>query len=482
MLNLRVFRIGFGRAAPAARPRPGVPRLALLAIALGGLLVEGCSSLGARRDACGGGGGGRCGLFRGCNLRLRNPFRRDVIVTDPCGEPGAIGVPIEGAPMVVPAVPGGAVIPAPAAPAEEIPSLEPAPTADSATPTTSNQASQNRKTLYETVRPSGGTTTSRREAKPAAATATRTAPDSDPLIDLPPLSAVAPAGEVTPPVAPAAEALASAAPAVRATEREFPSATPSAQPLSLTEGIARFKVVEPQLAAGSAPAAAGWRFLADKGYKTVLDLRPFAEVQPGDAAAANHAGLRHVVLPVTPEALDEALVRRFEDEIALAGNRPLYFFDTDGHRAAALWYLHLLAAGTLDETGVAAAVAEIGPLDSTLRRAVTDLLQNRRKAAAPPKPEPAPEPTAAAEPEGTAPAPVAAAALPTAPPSTLADESAPPARDARAWRPYAAMLLTGLSVPLAFYGRSAAATITAKLASLPAPAHRPRALPRSSGD
>ncbi len=77
---------------------------------------------------------------------------------------------------------------------------------------------------------------------------------------------------------------------------ELPPRPVDAGPVSLAPGIARFKVVEPQLAGGSLPSPTGWSFLAEKGYKTALDLRERSEVHPGDDAAALHVGLRYVAL------------------------------------------------------------------------------------------------------------------------------------------------------------------------------------------
>ena len=51
-----------------------------------------------------------------------------------------------------------------------------------------------------------------------------------------------------------------------------------------------------------------------------------------------------------------------------------------------------------------------------------------------------------------------------------------------AWRPFAAMVVTGLSLPLAYWSRTLVPTILAKArASLPAPAHRPKSLPGELG-
>jgi uncharacterized protein (TIGR01244 family) len=263
--------------------------------------------------------------------------------------------------------------------------------------------------------------------------------------------------------------------------------------MSLAAGIARFKVVEPQLAGGSLPEPAGWSFLADKGYRTVLDLRPRGEVRPGDDAAAHHAGLRYVILPVTPDAIGSPLLKRFDDEIAQSGNRPLYFFDQEGARASVLWYLHQVATRKLDEATAAKEAEELGPRDTKLWLAAATFLESIKPKPEPPDPtssvSPPAEPHAAPAPDDSRPEQSASVLPPVAVPHQAAatdgrPESSVPPRDPTAWRPYAAMLLTGLCVPLAFLGRTAIGTVTEGLrrASLPAPATRPRSLPASSGE
>jgi protein tyrosine phosphatase (PTP) superfamily phosphohydrolase (DUF442 family) len=516
MLNLHPMRTGgqAGGMPPRARGKPPAPRLALLLLALACTVAfEGCASLrggGGGGDPCGtpggcGGGGlfGRCNLFKGRGIR--NPFRRDVIVTDPCAT--GVGVPLEGAPVVTP----GTIIESPApASADPLPQLEPAPTTLQSAPAATGQSSPNKKTLYETMKPADAAASSASARRGGAASG------DDPLVNLPPLSATSPPADDTPPVAPAAESvklpapLASAAttPTAATAPAELPP-RPVPQPISAAPGIARFKVVEPQLAGGSLPAAPGWSFLADKGYRTVLDLRPRAEAQPGDDAAAAHAGLRYVLLPVTAETLDEILVKRFNEELALSESRPLFFFDADGSRAAVLWYLHQVAVDGVDEATARREVEELGPRDESLWAAAGAFLRKRKEkeAAATSTPAPTPAATPILEPVPTTPAappaPVAAPASVESPlPTTPAPETAallpPPARgpirtlppvapqdatprDPTAWRPYAALLVTSLSIPLAYIGRSAISTAATRMASLPAP--RPRAqLPRPASD
>ena len=51
-----------------------------------------------------------------------------------------------------------------------------------------------------------------------------------------------------------------------------------------------------------------------------------------------------------------------------------------------------------------------------------------------------------------------------------------------AWRPFAAMVITGLAVPLAYWSRTLTPVLLSKArASLPGPAHRPKSLPVESG-
>lgn len=448
MLTLR--RLGPRGHGPPTRHGA---RLALIVLALAALGIEGCSSW--RGSRCGTG----CGLFQ--NNRLSRMFRRDVIVTDPCSEPGLV---LPAAPMLAP---GPAVIqsPAPLVPVEPG-ALEPiAPPSESAAPK-SSQASATQRTLYETEGPARGTISSRREGL-SSASSNR----SDPLINLPPLSAVPqPAEDVTPPVPPAAAPV------------ELPP-NPTAKPLSLTQGIARFKVVRPQIAGGSAPSDMGWSFLLEKGYRTVLDLRPTAEAKPNDVAAAHRAGLRYVLMPVTTETLDDGLMRRFSEELSQADNKPLFFFDNDGGRAAVLWYLHLVIEAKLDEPAAAREVSELGPREGALWLAATAYLESREapRDQAPSVTTPA-EVAPAEAPADTGPPPIVPpTALVPASASLSAPMFAPPAEygDPTAWRPLAAMILTGLTVPLALLGRSAISRVTHRRASLPAPKPGPRSLPRA---
>src|SRR5262249_31566806 len=113
-------------------------------------------------------------------------------------------------------------------------------------------------------------------------------------------------------------------------------------------GMARFASVDPKLAGGSLPSTAGLGWLVEKGYRTVLDLRESAEVSPTFIAEAAKRGLRYVALPVSLKALDSDRLARFQFELAAPEARPLYFFDSDGSRAGALWYIRRVTQDHVD--------------------------------------------------------------------------------------------------------------------------------------
>src|SRR5690606_26282871 len=140
------------------------------------------------------------------------------------------------------------------------------------------------------------------------------------------------------------------------------------------------------------PAGGGWAALADRGYRTVLDLRPVDQIRPADFAASSRLGLRHVLLPMTPGTIDAALVDRFEDEIAQESARPIFFCDLDGSAAAALWYVHRVAFDRYEADRALRDAERIAPIPPDLLAAARAFLDGRHASAAP-----APSPVALAE-------------------------------------------------------------------------------------
>jgi protein tyrosine phosphatase (PTP) superfamily phosphohydrolase (DUF442 family) len=301
----------------------------------------------------------------------------------------------------------------------------------------------------------------------------------------------------------------------------------AAAEVTAVPGIRRFAGVESKLAGGSLPTNDGLDWLVEKGYRTVLDLRETIEPNPSFLNEADKRGLRYVALPITLKTVDANHVSRFRSELSLADARPLYFCDTDGTRAGVMWYIHRITVDKVDERTARRDAEEIGLTDESFVKASQTYIASSKHNTVPaangpaapsnaPPPAPAPTPGSAGKPQAPSPAPTPAPetnpALPPAPEpaptSTVNDaagSNAPPApsagpapsplssveaaptpaqNDPTAWRPLAAILVTGLGIPLAYFSRSAFPSSLRALAraSLAGPSRLARSLPGGSDD
>ncbi len=296
-----------------------------------------------------------------------------------------------------------------------------------------------------------------------------------------------------------------------------PSPAPAPGP-GATPGIARFAAVNLKLAGGSVPSTSGLDWLADKGYKTLVNLRESSQANLELITAATERGFRYVALPVSVKTIDRDHLARFNFELSLADARPIYFFDGDGTRAGAFWYLRRVLVDHVNPQIAHREAADLGLSDDTYWAAATSYLDRQgpaQSASTDAVGQPAP---ATAEKAGTSPqkaenpaqedpkgATVPKAASPKSAPTSaskgagttlvandrvqaepgttaLSSGSVPAAPvEPASWRPLAGLVITGLSFPLAYLGRTAVPTLMAMTrASLPGPARRPKSLPHAS--
>jgi protein tyrosine phosphatase (PTP) superfamily phosphohydrolase (DUF442 family) len=233
--------------------------------------------------------------------------------------------------------------------------------------------------------------------------------DNLPPLDLP--------GEVTekgttPPVSPAAERkpqtpAPAGAPLGGRSPRENDltltgTPAPGSDPTSTAgpvPGIERFVAVDLKLAGGTTPTVAGLDWLAEKGYRTVVDLRESSETDVAFIAEVTRRGLRYIALPVGARGFDREQVARFNFEVGAADARPLYFFDTLGTRAGALWYIRRITVDQLDSQVARREAQDLGCGDGPEWLAATSYLDRLNR----PRPQPAETP----RPAVAAPAPAA---------------------------------------------------------------------------
>jgi protein tyrosine phosphatase (PTP) superfamily phosphohydrolase (DUF442 family) len=506
MTTMRWFRTGGpGRGAPARRFSAKQQRLAIMIVALGGLTLPGCAALGLPPPC------GSCGWLS----RVFHP-RRAAIAADCCA-PGADMSLQYGAPGAV-ITPG--VVPAPPG---TINQLEPVPSASPAPSETGANSRGAGKANYETYHPADRSGSSRgpnlarafipsEPAQPLAQRA-RPAQSTNPLDDLPPLNipGETPRTDALPPeaaeagsspapgLAPEASGVKQGVPLNATTPSEaLPQAQvspsdaspqPDENSITVTPGIKRFQGLEPKLAGGSLPSLLGLDWLADKGYKTILDLRDPNAEQPAYIAEVTKRGMRYLALPITPAAFDADHINRFNAELDQSDARPLYFFDTEGDRAGGLWYVRRL---TVDHVKVDAKTAvqeakELGLSVHSTWVAATSYIEHLAIS------NPASSSASEAASTTAAPQPAGASQAPRSPTpeskrattDLTAGTAAPAAQpesalsDPTAWRPFAAMILSTLGVPLAYWSRSVF-SLGFLRASPPAPARLPKSLPVAS--
>jgi hypothetical protein len=290
-------------------------------------------------------------------------------------------------------------------------------------------------------------------------------------------------------------------------------------------GIRRYASIAPALAGGSSPSIEGLEWLKEKGYRTFIDLRKPSEVEPNFVDAVNDRNMVYISLPIVANRLDSSRLARFDDLVAPSDNRPLYFCDAEGTGAGLAWYIHLRVVQQEDPQSATSKAEEIGLTDVEVKLAEVYLATNK------PRPRVSTARVALAPrtdredfkiepPPATAPAPVDAPSLPQAPaaktprsalpggspssseasspdsvpgpstaptPSMLPGEDRPQAsnerfRDPAFWRPVAALVLTGIGVPLAYWSRSAfnVSRSNRARASLPGAVQGPSVAPAGS--
>ena len=557
---------GLTRARPSSHRRRVMRTVALSCMAVAALLQTGCRSgglcspcgfvgrtknlimsrfqRGVGASACGAVGGGCCGSEIGSDVPIE--YAGPVGVVGPAVPLGA-GAPIIEGGSVPSSVSPPADSPTNLNPLDERPSAQPGPSPRSSRGSTSSGVRS--PSTYDTQRPAGvsgrganppqtlvstpaSTSRSSRDAIQTSAKSVAIGDgDDDNVLDhLPPLDLPA---DVTgrgdsPPVAPAvvkpkaAAAVSTSAPASSSTvspandqvtgrsAREVDAALVAADAATPEVaakagdaiGITRFVAVDLKLAGGSAPSAVGLGWLSEKGYKTILDLRDSSQSSSALIGEAADRGLRYVAFPVSLDKLDRDRLERFAFELSLSDARPLYFFDDDGRRAGALWYLRRILTDKVSPDIARGEARELGLIDAASWKLVQDAVDAQLSprsftaATTDDAPTAKPQPAAAASPAAppaakpSTPAIVPHADFPSVAPTPVSESTrnsemvarAALAGDPDAWQPIAGMILTGLTFPLAYFSRAVIPTMLAKTrASLPAPARRSKSLPPASG-
>ena len=505
-----------------------------LTLAFVGLLGIGLTQTGCRSDGC-----STCGfgskLTNGVQSLSGKVFHhKDKGGCSTCGTLGAAeeGVIIDsGVPIVTPgitAVPAPVITPAPTvdpAPSQLEPIPGPAGAAGAVNSSSSRTGAGTNRSAYEATTRKNNLLAAKRggdlsraydTASPARAAYVPEEPDVFdhlPPVDLPtdlsrkvaPLDP--PADQPQPPASAGGEgdlALPGAAPPAPSVNNSQPRTSSAESPsagdrvvagaarsrsgsVRTAPGMVRSASVAPSVAGGSLPAADGLAWLQEKGYRTLVDLRPRSEVATGFPDQVTDHGMLYVALPFPVSPINLTRLARFNDLMSQIDQRPIYFCDDDGRRAGLIWYLRLRSKDR-EETNLARSKAEdIGLQATDIPEAERFLKLNFAwiDQAIPSLEIPVPRLVSAVP-------SLAPAATPVRPQPDLARIASPPAEAPSStdspvdrnpsWKPVAALVLSGLGVPLAYWsGSSLLQKRTPRRASLTAKGPGPRKSLPSSG-
>ena len=538
------------RAGPAIRGTPPRGRLRGRGLLVAGLLAV----LAFTETGCRSGGCSNCGLLSRTSARFFNHRAKAATATSGCCGDSVVGETFVGDAPASYTSPG-VVVPGPSGTIPSSPTIEDSPSSLEPIPKAkieSRSSLSPGKTSYDNARPASragrpraGTNlvqSSDNTPVPASRSARGLSVDSqadadNPLDRLPPLDLPTEVTErtqtPTPPLAPLAERTSAEKPAsavkteapaakkveIKATEPEKTSGSASPLPLSASNsatgpgapGIKRVVPLDMKLAAGSTPSTQGLDWLVEKGFKTLLDLREPKEVDPAFSAEVTGRGIRYIPFPIDAKAIDADHVARFNMELAISEALPLYFFDNDGTRPGALWYVRRITKDNVDPQIARRDAEEIGLTDKAYWLAAKTYVEKSEAAkigqlpndsdidtetkpastsGAEDQPRPVKIPSTASSSGTKTPAKAAEtlASVETATsrvdPETsawLTDVSSP-FRQRAAWQPYTALLTTGLTVPIAYWSSSVLPVVfTNPVPSLPVMARQTQALPSSSG-
>lgn len=311
-----------------------------------------------------------------------------------------------------------------------------------------------------------------------------------PIVDLPPVQIEAnPAGkgeepnpgDAAPPMVPVRDPQTKTTSAEPVSAGVRPVASPG-QPnppdsLRAHLGVDRAANLQRGVVGGSVPGAEALSRLHLEGIKTLVDLRPRGEVEADIADRVLDRGMTYLPLGFAIAPVHATRLDRFNEAVAQAGSNSIYICDGDGRRLGLAWYLHLRAVQHESAASARTKALALGLVEGDLIEA--ERVLGGAVAATETSDEPAgprvswgdiqpstgaPVPSTVRPPTSTNAAATVVASTPFAPASKVVsvrpipvlprEERDQPLAGIPSWKPAAALVISGLGVPLAYWSRA----------------------------
>ena len=110
------------------------------------------------------------------------------------------------------------------------------------------------------------------------------------------------------------------------------------------KAVTNYNRATTQVATGGKLNEGGVQELAEKGFKTIIDLRTEAEGTLAEKQAVEAAGMRYINIPVTSAGISEEQLTNFSSMVEQAAT-PVLLHCASGNRAGAMWTAYRLSKG-----------------------------------------------------------------------------------------------------------------------------------------
>lgn len=110
------------------------------------------------------------------------------------------------------------------------------------------------------------------------------------------------------------------------------------------KAVTNYNRATAQVATAGTLGESGVQELADKGFKTIIDLRTEVEGTLAEKQAVEAAGMHYINIPVTSAGINDTQLEAFTNVIEQAAT-PVLLHCASGNRAGAIWTAYRLSKG-----------------------------------------------------------------------------------------------------------------------------------------
>jgi uncharacterized protein (TIGR01244 family) len=145
--------------------------------------------------------------------------------------------------------------------------------------------------------------------------------------------------------------------------------------------LPKYYEVTPLIGTGAQPSESGIKQLAEKGYKTIINIRTAEEMAkvPYEEKLAGELGLKYFSVPLRGQEPKESQAEAFLRLMEAVKDEKVFVHCTVANRAGALMLIQLALQGGMDLDKAEAEARKIGMTSEALRKFALEYVAKRKK-------------------------------------------------------------------------------------------------------